>query len=180
VRVSACLVIVALGVAGCSSKDAPERPRTAPEPEPAGVAYALDRSRLRELKYDYGLIVTDGREVASGPWDPYMGVVLAEYLEEKHRIKLLDGPADLDREVERIARAQEASLMLLSDWHRRRYAQRLADVNPPEDELEDFYVEFSEEQEPEIGRGMVDWLRIFRASLAHARGKTVVAIPLDD
>jgi hypothetical protein len=180
VRVSACLLFVALCLAGCSSKDAPERRPAPPGPEPAGVAYAIDRDTLRDLRYDYGLIVTDGREVATGTWDGYVAVVLAEYLDEKHGIKLLDGPAELDREVERIARAQEASLVVLGDWHRRRYAERLADVNPSEDELEKFYVEFSEEQEPEIGRGMLDWLRIFRASLAHARGETVVAIPLDD
>lgn len=178
-RVRACLVIAVVALTGCSPDKKPDRSRAPAEPQTEPVAYALDRATLRELRHDYGRIVTDGREVAASEWDAYIGIVLVTYLED-HGIRLDDGPAELLREAERISRAQEAELMLLGDWHRRRYAKRLARLSPPAGELGDFHAEFTEEELPraEAERAMRDWLRVFRQALANVSPETVVVIPL--
>jgi hypothetical protein len=180
VKLKLCLCAVLVGLAGCSSDERRESGSKAPpQPTAEPVAYALDRATLRELEHDYGRIVTDGQEVASSEWDAYTGVVAAMFLEGKG-IRLLDAPPRLARIAQRISKAQQVELTLLDDTLRRRYAAKLAALKPDEDELARFYEEFSEEAVPDVGRGMLDWVRVYRESLARARGETVVAIPVED
>ena len=179
-RTAGLLLALAL-LAGCSSEDEPTR-RTeppAPTPAPAPAAFALDKNALRRLPADYGVLEREGRAVGSTEWDPYLAAVLAEYLGGRG-IRLDELPKRLEELAIQVSERQEVAVMLLTDAHRRRYARRLARLRPGEDELARFYERFSEETDPDAGRGMLDWLRVLRVALPEARGETTVVVPLPD
>jgi hypothetical protein len=187
-------VLAAAALAGCGEKDEPERsaapaaptseaqsearPKDPSDPRPVPVAYALDASTLRNAPADLAVIERRGRAVASTEWDGFVGTTAAYYAEE-HGVPLFDPPASFKPLVDKLAN-EGLNMLILDESDRRRYAERLARLRPPVDELASYYEEFHEEAIPDAGRAMLDWFRVLRESLARARGRTVVVVSLVD
>jgi hypothetical protein len=115
--------------------------------------------------------------VARSEWDGYAAVVLSEWLDD--RGVPLDVPRDLHAVMDRVAREQEVSVLLVGSEHRR-YAGRLARLRPTEGELRSFYERYTEQQSTDAGRAMLDWLRVFRRAFDGADAEHVVIIPVLD
>jgi hypothetical protein len=179
------LVIVALlacaGAGGCG--ESADRPAPTPSATPrAGkypVAYAIAREDVAKLARAKSSAVLDNQPVvASSEWKPYPLLVLTEWLRERG-IKL-DPPREFDEAVTRIGTRWDASVVLVTVEHKRRYQRRLQRLKVDRDELRDYYNDFNEESWPEAGTAMADWLRIVKASIAATNPRRSVVIPVED
>ena len=176
---TAGLLVALMLLAGCSSEEDPRPATEPPPPAPVPAAFALSEGALERLPASYDVLERDGRVAASTEWDPYLAIVLTEYLRGRG-IRLDDLPSRLEELAVQVSDRQEVAVMLLTDEHRRRYARPLARLRPSADELARFYERFTEESDPDAGRGMLDWLRVLRSALPQAQGETTVVIPLPD
>ena len=179
-----CLAVLAL--AGCSSDDeragepasTAQPTKAAPATGSEAVAHALSADALARAPADLAAIEARGRPVASTRWDGFVGTVAA-YWAEEHGVPLFDPPRRFQRHAKTILDTG-VGVLVLDDSHRRRYAARLARLRPSSTELKTYYDEFYEEHVPDAGQAVLDWLRVFRESLARARGNTVVVVGLLD
>jgi hypothetical protein len=183
-RALAIASLLASATTACASPgDAPvAAPRATPTPaRPTSypVAYRLSRGAVRTLpETDAWKEIDRSHVVASSEWQkPYPALVLVDWLHDQ-RIDLGE-PRELRPVLERLAHEQELSLLILTAEHRR-YAKALAKLHPSRRELRTFYEDFSEEDWPQAGEAMLDWLRVVRLAVANADARHVVVIPLLD
>jgi hypothetical protein len=182
-RALALASLLAFSTTACGSSDgvpaAPRATATAAAPTSYPVAYRLARDAVRRLPdTDAWKEIERSRVVASSEWEkPYAALVLSEWLHGR-RIDLRE-PRELRPALERLANEQELSLLILTAEHRR-HAKALAKLHPTSRELRAFYEDFSEEDSPQAGEAMLDWLRVFRLAVANADARHVVVIPLLD
>ena len=179
--VRALPVLLALAVAGCGGEPA-ERSAAPAAPTPSAeypVAYAVARSDVRALARTQLPDALERAEVvAKSEWEPYVLLVLMEWLHE-HRIDL-DPPADLDAAASAMGDSWDASVVVIAAEHRRRYERRLSRLRPDRAELRDFSNEFNADDSPEAGRAMADWLDIVKRATQLADDRRVVVIPISD
>ena len=179
-RVLVALVLAA--VAGCGGDDpepAVERTPAAAEQAPAEypVAWAVHRADLAKLGDKPLPEAVEGAEVIGRTsWDSYPMVVLGEWLDE-HGVAL-DRPRV--PEAHEIGEAWDAPVLVLTAAHAQRYGRKLERLRPGRKELQAFADEFTEEQMPDAGEAMAQWLEITRRSLASVTGDRVVVIPISE
>jgi hypothetical protein len=87
-----------------------------------------------------------------------IGVLLA-YLDEKHGVKF-------DNDIGmRVTKAEGTTTLVLTAGHKRDFLALMRPENFDETELEIYYNEFTETEEPGIGKAMLDGIDCFHRSL---------------
>ena len=167
------IVVASVLAAGCGGGDqpSPRRDRArVPAPKEYPVAWAVPIRDVDELSRSPTLLYRMP-VAARSEWGGYYIAVLLEYLDEKHRIDLLE--SRFDRVATEAVKGRDAALFFLTAEHRRRYGRKLASLNPSTAELRRYYELFTEETEPSAGRAMRAVLVAVRKGLRAADARTV-------
>lgn len=101
--------------------------------------------------------------VADYEWSGYILTTLLPYLEERHQIDLMK--SEFDGLSAFLVEKRGATHFIFTDAHKRDYLQKLAPDTFSEEQLRDYYNEFNETHDPEVGKPMVDGIRAFQQSL---------------
>ena len=121
-----------------------------------------------------------GRPVAYTRRPAYAGLQLAEYLRAERNVDLLRLPRRLAVIAGDVGEDQDIELLLLTDGHRRRYAERLARLDLKPGDLKRYYDAHNSQTAPEVGASMVEWLGLIRDALATVAPGRIVVVPVLD
>ena len=117
-----------------------------------------------------------GREVATYRWSSWVMSTLLEYLNEKQSIDLT--ASSYDDLSDHLSKARGSAHFILTSEHRRDYLDKLDAGAFTEDELRDYYNEFSSVTEKDAGRPMSDGITTLHEALAHVDDKTIVILEI--
>jgi hypothetical protein len=113
-----------------------------------------------------------GREVVDYRWSGWVFGTLLAYLDERHGIDLTQSSHD---ELSKfLTKTRGATHFVLTDDHRRAYFDALDPGKFSQAALRDYYNEFNEADEDELGEAMLDGIRAIRQSLASVDENSVV------
>lgn len=109
-------------------------------------------------------VSSNGTTAANYEWSGYVLEVLLPYLEENRHIDLMKG-GGFDEISARLSAARQATYFILTKSHRDRYLDQLDPMLFSQDELREYYNEFTETDEPDIGLAMHEGIQCIHRSL---------------
>jgi hypothetical protein len=111
-----------------------------------------------------------GDEIFNYSWSGWVIGVLLAYLNEKHGV-------DFETYIgARVTDAEGSTTIVLTADHKRQFLARMQPGNFDEAELETYYNEFTETEEPGIGRAMLDGIDCFHRSLGAVDDNACVVV----
>lgn len=111
-----------------------------------------------------------GDEIAEYSWSGYVLATLLAYLDEKHQITL---ESDGDELGNFLTEARGATYSIFTNGHKQAFLTKLGGQFS-EEILRDYYNEFNETDEPEIGKAMLDGIQALRQSLSSIDENSVI------
>lgn len=132
--------------------------------------------RLREAADgagdDYNALLAEGVAVAEYRWSGYVLGTLLPYLRETHQIDLMHSEhADLSK---LLTETTGATHFILTPAQRAAYLDKLAPELFSETEMRDYFNDFNETNEQDIGKAMLDGIAAFRQSLSQLDDASII------
>jgi hypothetical protein len=124
----------------------------------------------RDTYHDY--LGQHGEEVADYRWSGYVLGVLLPYLEERHQIDLMK--SEYESLAQFLSKTRKATHFIFTDVLRAKYLDKLKALSVSEEELRDYYNEFCETNEVEIGKPMLDGIQVLQQALHRVDGSSVI------
>jgi len=113
-----------------------------------------------------------GSEAATYHWSGWVMSTLLTYLSEKHAIDLI--ASAYDELSEYLSKVRGSTYFVLTNEHRHAYADKLGSGAFNESELRDYYNEFNDATEQDIGRPMLDGIKTLHDALARLDDSSIV------
>lgn len=123
----------------------------------------------RDTYGDY--LSKSGQEVTTYKWSGYILSTLLLYLQEQFQINLMK--SEFDELSTFLSKSRGTSCFILTYNHKLTYLEKLSQEFLV-DKLRDYYNEFNETEESEIGLSMIDGIRAFRESLEKLDEESVI------
>lgn len=137
----------------------------------------LDGLRQASTEGNYhNYLEQHGREVAEYEWSGYVLATLLPYLEEQHQIDLMR--SEHDALARFLSERQQATHFIFTGAHRHPFLDRLDPSAFSTEALRDYYNEFNEENEPDVGRPMLDGIRALHQSLSALDEDSVIVFSI--
>jgi hypothetical protein len=125
---------------------------------------ALEGLRQATTQGSYqGYLQQHGRAAADYEWSGYILATLLPYLEEQHQIDLMR--SEHDDLAAFLTERQQATHFIFTHAHRQSFHSRLDPQAFSAESLRDYYNEFNESDEPDVGQPMLDGVRAVRQCL---------------
>jgi len=132
----------------------------------------LAATAVEQLSTDYDSTVQQhGLAAARFNWSGYVLATLLPYLEE-HGIDLMQSP--YEALTTQLSRTRGATIFIFTPAHKSAYSDRLSPAQFSADDLRDYFNEFNETDEAEIGQAMLDGITSIRQSLAGLDADSVI------
>jgi hypothetical protein len=139
---------------------------------------AVPKKRLfgapKDTYYDY--LSQHGRKVAGYNWSGFVLATLLPYLEERHQIDLMK--SEYDELSNFLTQARKATHFTFTNAQRRAFLPRLDPQQFSESELRDYFNDFNETNEKEIGRAMLDGVAAFRQCFSQLDDGSVIVFSI--
>ncbi len=137
---------------------------------------AIPKKRLFRPAIDsYDDFLRDhGTEVADYRWSGYILATLLPYLEEEQQIDLMT--SEYDELSSFLTEARGATYFVFTDGHKAAYLEKLRANLFSEAELRDFFNEFNETSEEEMGKAMLDGVTALHDCLLKVDPDSVVIL----
>jgi hypothetical protein len=138
----------------------------------------LEKSALSGLRdwasrgstYEY--LRVHGQEVADYRWSGYVLATLLPYLQETHQIELMR--SEYGELAAYLCQVCGASYFIFTPTHKAAYLNQLAPHLFSETGLRQYFNEFNETNEPEMGKAMLDGVAAIQQSLAGLDDSSVI------
>jgi hypothetical protein len=114
-----------------------------------------------------------GRALDDYPWSGHVLTTLLCYLDEQRSVKLMK--SEFDTLSNRLTTEQQATHFILTEQHKQ-WVPTLSPENFFEAELRDYFNEFNETSEAEVGRPMLDGILFIRDALVELDAESVVVL----
>jgi hypothetical protein len=114
-----------------------------------------------------------GRALDDYPWSGYVLTTLLCYLDELRNVKLMK--SEFDTLSKLLTTEQRATHLILTDQHQQ-WVPTLSPENFSENELRDYFNEFNETSEAEVGRPMLEGIVFLRDTLVELDAESVVVL----
>jgi hypothetical protein len=124
----------------------------------------------RDVYYDY--LGQHGEEVADYRWSGYVLATLLPYLEERHQIDLMK--SEYESLAKSLSKARKATHFIFTNALRAKYLDKLNALSVSEQEFCDYYNEFCETNEVELGKPMLDGVEVLRQALDRVDDSSVI------
>ena len=138
---------------------------------------AVPKKRLfratRDGYHDY--LRQHGRQVVEYKYSGFVLATLLPYLEERHQINLMK--SNYDELSSFLTKSRRATHFIFTDAHRQSYLSAL-DGQFTEQVLRDYFNEFNESDEADVGKAMLDGIKVFRQSLAEVDKDSVIVFSI--
>jgi hypothetical protein len=130
--------------------------------------------RPRDLYHDY--LRLHGKEVADYRWSGYVLATLLPYLEERHQIRLMT--SEYEALADSLTKTRGAAHFIFTNELKTKNLDLLDSLSVSEEQLRDYYNEFNETNEPQIGKPMLDGVKVFRQALSQVDESSVVVFAI--
>ena len=117
-----------------------------------------------------------GRELMQYKWSGYILGTLLPYLEQTWAINF--GNPDFEGLGTFLSNVRESPAYILTDAHRRAYAEDLDPSSYSEDELRAYFEAFNETTNAESGRAMLDGIVVLQANLSQVNQDSVILLTI--
>lgn len=124
----------------------------------------------------WGYLETHGREVVQFRWSGYILVVLLLYLEELHQMNFEE--SEFEELADFLAKSRGSTHYIFAPTHRRDYFDKLEPALFSEEKLRDYFNEFNETDEPEVGHAMLDGVRAVQQGLGALDDESVIVLSI--
>jgi hypothetical protein len=138
------------------------------------LAAATPKKRIfgqpRDNYFDY--LQQNGEEVADYRWSGYVLGTLLPYLADRHQIDLMESEHNALSEA--LSKERGATHFILTNAHRIRCLDKLDGLSLTEEEGRDYYNEFNQTHEPDVGKPMLEGVKAFRQALGRLDESSVL------
>lgn len=142
----------------------------------ADAAKASKTSWLGKPKDVYAAFIAEnGRALADYSWSGYVLATVLCYLDGKRETKLMK--SEFDALSKLLTTERRATHFVLTEEHKQ-WLATLASENFSEDELKDYFNDFNDASEDDIGRPMLDGIRFLRDALMKLDADSVVILAI--
>ncbi len=141
---------------------------------PKSALAGLGRAAEAGTQFDY--LNSNGREVAQYGWSGYVLATLLPYLDEKHQIDLMK--SEYGELAGLLTNSTGASYFIFTPSQRTAFLNRLDPKLFSEKEMRQYFNEFNETNEREIGRAMLDGVVALHQSLSQIDDDSVVVFSI--
>lgn len=128
----------------------------------------------RDMYGDY--LQKYGKEVVAYEWSGYVLGTLLPYLQEECQIDLMK--SEFDELSGFLSESRGNTIFIFTVTHKQDCLEKLTQEFS-ESTLRDYYNEFNETDEPEIGLAMIDGIKAFRESLEHVDNDSVILFSIE-
>jgi hypothetical protein len=131
---------------------------------------------IDQLQSNYDATIDQfGQSVASYEWSGYVLATLLPYLREQG-IDLMKSP--YNELTKQLSKDHRASIFILPHAHQEAFFDKLSPSHFSSAELRDYYNEFNESDEEEIGQAMLDGIAALQCSLGTLDADSVVLLSI--
>jgi hypothetical protein len=138
------------------------------------LAAATPKKRIfgspRDNYYDY--LRQNGEEVVDYRWSGHVLGTLLPYLQDQQQIDLMESEHNALSEA--LSKERGATHFILTNAHRVKYLDKLDGLSLAEEDLRDYYNEFNQTHEPDVGKPMLDGVKAFRQALGRLDESSVL------
>jgi len=113
-----------------------------------------------------------GNETTQYQWSGLVLATLLPYLHERHQIDLMK--SEYDELAAYLCKAREATFFVFTQSHKAAFFERLDPALFSEANLRQYFNEFNEANEQQVGKAMLDGVSAFRQALGQVNDESVV------
>jgi hypothetical protein len=117
-------------------------------------------------------LAANTKDVTNYTWSGFVLATLLPYLDEQHGIDLMH--SEHDELAEFLTDARQATHFIFTDTHRAKFLDRLKPEDYPVPEMLDYFNQFNETNERDIGLAMRDGIRAIQECLQELDSHSVV------
>ncbi|MGV3532134.1 MAG: hypothetical protein ACO1QR_07165 [Chthoniobacteraceae bacterium] len=131
---------------------------------------------LGQLQTDFDAVMEQyGQVAAEYNWGGDVLATLLPLLDE-HGVALMDSPHN--ELTQHLSGSREATIFVFTHAQKEMYLERLAPIRFSADALRDYFNEFNETHEPEVGQAMIDGIEAIRQSLSVLDADSVILLSI--